>query len=123
MRPTLGEFTPQDRASRATEDPSSEPRRADDARLGIAVQPITPALAQQLGVGTDTQGLVVMEVDSAGPAASAGIQRGDVIEQVNQQPVRSVADLREAVERSGKNPLLLLVNHRGTTIFVTIRAR
>lgn len=123
LRPTLGEFTPQDRASRATEDPSSEPRRTDDARLGIAVQPITPALAQQLGVGTDTQGLVVMEVDSAGPAASAGIQRGDVIEQVNQQPVRSVADLREAVERSGKNPLLLLVNHRGTTIFVTIRAR
>jgi hypothetical protein len=34
-----------------------------------------------------------------------------------------VADLMAAVERSGKNPLLLLVNHRGTTIFVTIRPR
>ena len=50
-------------------------------------------------------------------------RRGDVIEQVNQQPVRSVADLRGTVERSGKDPLLLLVNHRGTTIFVTMRPR
>ena len=55
--------------------------------------------------------------------ADAGIQRGDVIEQLNQQPVRSVADLRATLERSGKDPLLLLVNHRGTTIFVTIRPR
>ena len=123
LRPTLGEFTPQERPSIATEDPSSGPGGTDDARLGMAVQPITPALAQQLGVGADTQGLVVMEVDPFGPAADAGIQRGDVIEQVNQQPVRSVADLRSLVERSGKNPLLLLVNHRGTSIFVTIRPR
>jgi serine protease Do len=69
------------------------------------------------------QGLVVVEVDPSGPAADVGIQRGDVIEQVNQQPVRSIADLRNAVERAGKDPLLLLVNHRGTTIFVTIRPR
>jgi serine protease Do len=69
------------------------------------------------------QGLVVVEVDPSGPAADVGIQRGDVIEQVNQQPVRSIADLRNAVERAGKDPLLLLVNHRDTTIFVTIRPR
>ena len=66
---------------------------------------------------------MVVEVDPFGPAADAGIQRGDVIEQVNQQPIRSVADLRSAVDRSDKRPLLLLVNHRGTTIFVTIRPR
>lgn len=123
LRPTLGEFTSQERPSRATEDPSSDPGVTDDARLGIAVQSLTPALAQQLGVSADTQGLAVMEVDPFGPAADAGIQRGDVIEQVNQQPVRSVADFISLVERSGKNPLLLLVNHRGTAIFVTVRPR
>ena len=94
-----------------------------DPKLGIAVQPLTPALAQQLGISADTQGLIVVEVDTFGPAADAGIQRGDVIEQVNQEAVRSVPDLKSAVERSGKNPLLLLVNHSGTTIFVTIRPR
>lgn len=68
------------------------------------MQPLTPALTSQLGISGDTQGLVVIELDSFGPAADAGIQRGDMIEQVNQQPVRSVADLRATVDRSGKDP-------------------
>ena len=123
LRPTLGEFTPEDRTAGRTEDTSPEQRGTDDPKLGIAVQPLTPALAGQLGLSSDTQGLVVVQVDPIGPAADAGIQRGDVIEQVNQQPVRSVADLRSAVERSGKDPLLLLVNHRGRALFVTIRPR
>ena len=123
LRPTLGEFIPEERPSRPGEESSPEADGSDSGRLGIAVQPLTTALARELGISADTQGLVVMEIDPSGPAADAGIQRGDVIEQVNQQPVRSVADLRSAIERSGKDPLLLLVNHRGTTIFVTIRPR
>jgi len=123
LRPTLGEFTPQERASRTTEETSPEQRGSDEAKLGIALQPLTPAQAQQLGISADTQGLLVMEVDPFGPAADAGIQRGDVIEQANHQPIRSVVDLRTAVERSGQNPVLLLVNHRGTTFFVTLRPR
>jgi serine protease Do len=123
LRPTLGEFVPEERPASSTEEGSPESGKSDDGRLGLAVQPLTPALARQLEISADTQGLVVVEVDPVGPAADAGIQRGDVIEQVNQQSVRSVADLRAAVERSGKDPLLLLVNHRGTTIFVTIRSR
>ena len=38
-----------------------------------------------------------MAIDPVGSVANAGIQRGDVIEQVNQQPVRTVAELRDAV--------------------------
>ena len=123
LRPTLGEFTPEERPSRPTAETSPELSRTDDAKLGVAVQTLTPALASQFGISSDTQGLVVVEVDPFGPAADAGIQRGDIIEQVKQQPVRSVNDLTAAVERSGKNPLLLLMNHRGLTIFVTIRPR
>lgn len=122
LRPTLGEFAPEERVARPTDEGSPESGESD-GRLGLAVQPLTPPLARQFGISADTQGLVVLEVDPVGPAADAGIQRGDVIEQVNQQPVRAVADLTGAVERSGKNPLLLLMNHRGTTIFVTIRSR
>jgi serine protease Do len=122
-RPTLGEFTPEERPSRPTEESSPQPGGSDSERLGLAVQPLTTALARELGISADTQGLVVVQVDPSGPAAYAGIQRGDVIEQVNQDPIRSAADLRSAIERSGKDPLLLLVNHRGTTIFVTIRPR
>jgi Do/DeqQ family serine protease len=121
LSPTLGEFTPEERQSGPTSERA--PQTNDSGKLGVAVQPLTPAVAEQLGISTDTQGLVVLQVDPSGPAGDAGIQRGDVIEQVDQQPVRSVTDLRTAIEHSGKRPLLLLVNHRGTTVFVTIRPR
>jgi Do/DeqQ family serine protease len=123
LRPTLGEFTVEERSGRSSDSSSSEPRVAGDGQLGLSVQPLTPTVAQELGLSVDTQGLLVMEVDPLGPAADAGIRRGDVIEQVNQQPVRSVADMRAAIDRSGDKPLLLLVNQRGTTVFVTIKSR
>src|SRR5687768_1478452 len=98
LRATLGEFAPEERSNPPTNERSPESGEGDTRRLGFAVQPLTPALASQLGLRADAEGLIVMEVDPFGPAADAGIQRGDVIEQVNQQPVRSVADLRATVE-------------------------
>lgn len=95
----------------------------NERKLGLVVEPLTPALARDLGISADTQGLIVEQVDPSGPDADAGIQRGDVIEQVNQQPVRTAPDLKTAVERSGKTPLLLLMNNRGAIILVTIRLR
>jgi Do/DeqQ family serine protease len=122
LRATLGEFVPTERPVQTDQEDSSEPKN-NTGSLGLAVQPLTPALAQQLRLDMRTQGLVVTEIDPSGPAADAGIQPGDVIEQVNQQPVRTVAELRDAVQRPGRAPILLLVNHRGTTIFLTIKPR
>jgi S1-C subfamily serine protease len=118
LRPTLGEFAPEQRPARVA---SPESGAVDGGKLGLAVQPLTSAVARQLGINPNTEGLVVVEVVPFGPGAEAGIRQGDVIEEANQQPVRSVNDLRAAIDRAGKDPLLLLVNHRGTTIFVTIR--
>ena len=122
LRATLGEFVPVENPARANQEDSPE-SRSNTGRLGLAVQPLTPALTQQLGLPPETQGLVVMAIDQSGPAADAGIQRGDVIEQANQQPVRTIEELRDAVQRSGARPVLLLVNHRGTTLFVTVKPR
>ena len=72
----------------------------------------------------DGQGLVVTNVDPSGPAAEAGLQQGDLIEQANRQPVRSVEDLRAAIQGAGERPLLLLVTRAGQgTIFVPVRPR
>ncbi|HEU4795314.1 MAG TPA: PDZ domain-containing protein, partial [Pyrinomonadaceae bacterium] len=121
LRATLEEFKVEERPVSPVRNNSSESRGDQTGKLGLAVQPLTPAIAQQLGISAETQGLVVVEIDPAGPAADSGIQRGDVIEAVNQQPVRTVAEIRTALERSGDKPVLLLVNHKGTTIFLTIR--
>jgi serine protease Do len=92
-------------------------------RLGVTVRPLTPEIAQQLNLRAGTEGLVVGEVDPAGPAADADIRPGDVIEQVNRQPVRTADDMAAALQRAGARPVLLLVNRRGTTFFVTVRPR
>jgi membrane-associated protease RseP (regulator of RpoE activity) len=68
-------------------------------QLGVQVQPITPALRQQYGLGRDT-GVVVTGVTPNSPAARAGLQPGDVILRVEETPVSTVADLQRALLRA-----------------------
>ena len=89
-------------------------------RLGISVAPLTPDLAAQFGIRRGTHGLLIQDVDPSGPAAQAGLRSGDVIEQINRQSVRSTADVRRALQSSGSNPPLLLINRGGQTIFVPV---
>jgi serine protease Do len=95
--------------------------QSDQERLGWAVTPMTPELATRLGLGRNAHGLVITEVDPTGAAAEAGLQPGDVIEQVNRQAVRSEGDLKTAISRAGSQPLLLLINRRGASAYVTVR--
>ncbi|MFH4180345.1 PDZ domain-containing protein, partial [Acinetobacter baumannii] len=66
-------------------------------------------------------GVVVTDVDPTGPAADAGIARGDVILEVNTQPVDSPEAVQEAMAKSGDKPVLLLVWRKGSTVFMTVR--
>ncbi|HLH42613.1 MAG TPA: DegQ family serine endoprotease [Bryobacteraceae bacterium] len=90
-------------------------------QLGITVEPLTPDVAGQLGLRRNTQGVVVTDVDPSGPAAEAGIQQNDVILEVNHQPVKSAAELRAALQRSGSRPALLLVNRDGRSLFIAVQ--
>jgi serine protease Do len=63
------------------------------------------------------QGLVVAQ--ASGPAAQAGVQPGDVILGVNNRPVKSVQELRQAVEKAGKH-LALLVQRGEATVYVPV---
>ena len=93
----------------------------DQAALGVSVTPLTPELASRYRLPRGTRGLVVEDVDPDGRAARAGIQQGDVIEEVNRQPVSSVDDLRAAMRKSADRPALLLVNRQGSQLFMTVR--
>ncbi|HEX5475697.1 MAG TPA: DegQ family serine endoprotease [Vicinamibacterales bacterium] len=91
---------------------------------GMSVQPFTPDMADQLGVPRSTQGLVVAGVDPAGAAADSQIQEGDVIEQVNGQAVKTADGLRSALDTAtAAKPALLLINRKGTDLFLTIHPR
>jgi len=118
---TLGTWSPEAEAAETAPSPSTtEGTGPARPRLGVGVGPMTPDLASQLGVPSNTQGLVVESVDPNGAAAQVGIETGDIIQQVNHQAVRSTADLTAALARSGNRPALLLINRGGQTIFVAV---
>jgi len=103
--------------------PAAAPGGNTGGQLGVTVQPMTPDIASQLNLPAGTQGLVVTDVDPNGPAAEAGIQAGDVIQQINQQPIRSTADVGPALQKSAGRPALVLINRGGQTRFVPVRPR
>jgi S1-C subfamily serine protease len=120
IRATLGEFSPE--TAQSEEQNEGAPNSKGGAgKLGISVEPLTPELAQELGLPSGTQGVVVDSADPTGPAGAAGIRRGDVIQEVNRQPVRSPDELRAAIDKNGDKPALLLINRRGDTAFIPVR--
>jgi serine protease Do len=107
----LGEL-PNDKEQAKTEEGSSE-----KALDGVTVENLDVESARQLGLPAATAGVVVTDINPSSPLASAGLRRGDVIQEVNHQPVKNVAQFEEAVRKAGKNPLLL-VNRKGSTLFL-----
>ena len=67
--------------------------------LGVALDDLTPELAKKLKLKT-TQGALVVEVPTGGPAAQAGIQPGDVIIEWNGQAVADATELRLLIGRT-----------------------
>jgi serine protease Do len=88
---------------------------------GVQVETLTPDDAQQLKLSAQTKGVVVDQVSPDSKAADAGLKRGDVIQQVNHKSVASVNDFKQALNAANKdNPVLLLVNREGNTMFLTV---
>lgn len=96
-----------------SEAPSEPGMGAPIRQMGLTVHPLDGDLAQQLGFERSTQGLLVLKVDLDSPLA-ADIKLYDLIEAVGQIPVKNVADLQFALEKSGSSASVLLkVSHGG----------
>jgi len=86
---------------------------------GISVDDLDAQTARQLGLPPNASGVVVTRINPSSAAADSGLQRGDVIQEVNRQPVRNTADFERAMS-SSKNETLLLVNRQGRTMYVAV---
>jgi len=87
---------------------------AAPARLGLSLRPLNPDERSQAGI---SGGLVVE--DAQGRAADAGIQPGDVVLSVDGTPVQSVAQLRDMVQKHGKQ-IALLIQRGEARLFVPV---
>jgi serine protease Do len=89
-------------------------------RLGVALTELTPEIAQQLELPTSVKGVVIADVESGSAAYEAGLQVGDVIQEVNRKPVRTVTDFRSTFSNRGTGPALLLVSREGHNVYVAV---
>jgi serine protease Do len=90
------------------------------ARWGIGLTDITPELREQLQASSDVHGAVVEQVQPGSAADNAGLQRGDVIVEVNRHPVQNAADVQKALSAvpDGQDALVLVWSSGGTTFRV-----
>lgn len=88
-------------------------------QAGLTVQDLTPEIARQLGFEGE-EGAIVSDVEAGSPAASAGLRRGDLIKEVNRQPITSLKDYNEAMKSVGKDESFLLLIKRGDNTFYAV---
>lgn len=121
MTATLDEFETADANTNPPNGQSPEAeKQSQNGKLGLSLQPVTPEVAKQLGL-SENEGLLVTDVDPAGPAAEAGIARGDVLLEIDRTAVNSTEDVQSALQQTGERPVLLLISRKGQTLFLTVR--
>ncbi|OUS22270.1 serine protease [Rhodobacterales bacterium 59_46_T64] len=101
----------------------AEPQVKPQEMLGLTLGPVTEELREQLSLGDEVSGLVVLDVDETGDAYEKGLRAGDVITEAGQHKIGSVAELEErisAVREAGRKSLLLLVRRAGEPRFVAL---
>jgi serine protease Do len=93
--------------------------------MGLKLAPLTPDLRRQAGVPAGVKGVIVTDIADDSPLADIGVEPGDVIVAIDQQPVAGPQDvaakLDAASKQKGSNKsLLLLINRRGINQYVAL---
>jgi serine protease Do len=92
--------------------------------IGLVLAPLNDELRAKHGIGKDIKGVIVVEIDSASPAAEKGVKVGDVIVEAAQEAVASIDDVAKSVDKvkkaGRKSVLLRLEDGKGDLRFVAV---
>ncbi len=110
---TLGSFT----GDKGTETASGQHGKA---RWGVSLGDLNQDERNELQAGNSVHGAIVEDVQPGSPADNAGLQRGDVIMEVNRKPVKSASDVVQALSNvpSGQDALILVWSNGGSSFRV-----
>jgi serine protease Do len=89
-------------------------------RWGLGLADLTPELRQEMQLGSNVHGAVVERVVPGSSADDAGLQRGDIITEVNRHPVQSASDVQKELANvpQGQDALVLVKSNGGSTFRV-----
>jgi serine protease Do len=126
LHATLGELPNNEQVAAATNGREQDGEQGEAARadaLGMHLAPLNSQLRRELHTGKEVQGVVITQVDPGSAAAEVGLNEGDVVVAIDQQPVKTpqeaAAKLKEAAS-SPKKSALLLLNRHGVTQYVGV---
>ena len=113
-----------EQGGRPSRDTRPEEPESTTTGFGLTIEPITPQLARELELPRNRGGAVVTSVERGSPAFNAGVVAGDVILEVNRQPVTSVSQVTKALQSAGPGtPVFLLVWRNGEEQFIMVTRR
>jgi serine protease Do len=110
---------PQQEQQAAVTGSSSDEKAAGATGLGLQLAAIDQGMRRQYRIPKEVEGVVVTKVASDSPAATLGVEPGDVIVSVDQQPVKTPQEAAEQLKQAAAHGnILLLLNRHGTSQFV-----
>jgi serine protease Do len=89
------------------------------SELGLSLQELTPQLARRLGYD-DAAGVLVSAVEPGSAAAEAGMERGDLIQEINRRPVTAPEQARRLIAQAKGKAVLLLIRHGDRTRYLAL---
>ena len=113
-------------AAEGAETSSEEPPQPKKTTVfgGVAVTNISDDIRTALNLPKEIQGAVIADIDAESPAAKAGLREGDVIQEVNKQPVKSAKDLLAISKKLKPNEKILIrVYSQGRSGYVALEAK
>jgi serine protease Do len=122
LRITLGRRETAESAS-ASQVPGVTPEAPEAEVLGMTLTPLTDELRSELNAGNVANGLVITQIDPISDAAEMGLQVGDIITEVTQMPVTTVAEFQlriDAADEAGQETILLLIRRDGNPRFMAL---
>ena len=98
----------QEQLKNRTEKKKSK-KKVAPVEVGMSLEELTPEVAKELGFSIKTGGVLITNIAYGGPADGAGLNRGDVILEVDRKPIKNLEDFYSAVH--ARQSYLLRVRH------------
>ncbi len=110
--------------SSVAETPRAKSKGVELETIGLTVSTLTDNLRQDYGIPQNLDGIMIAEVETSSEAARKGLSEGDVIVEINQQPVNApeaANDIIVSAKKNNRSSILLLVNREGDVQFIALK--
>ncbi len=126
LQPVIAAMPSDQKMAKAETPSGGDNGKAQTAHaMGLKLAPLTPDLRRQAGVPAGIKGVIVTGVADDSPLADVGVEPGDVIVAITQQPVTAPQDAAAKLDavskqKGGNKTVLLLINRRGINQYVAL---